>query len=228
MIQFRQVQPCSIQDRCQQDDCQAYNEGYHWVSMPSLRGFRLFVGRVRVEQAGTEAQRRIHVSLDEYQEGEGKQSSGTRARSAQTCVAVGRLLAEQTIAVADVANQGIVVNNYGICKVSMNQIPVAKFGTYHVRAPRRAARATCGRLDEVNALCACTIASRHSSRHLNMSQEEKDLDELQSDLSEEEDDSRAFHIGERLTMPKARLYTTQELHSTPHSCVLASYTDCIN
>lgn len=45
-------------------------------------------------------------------------------------------------------------------------------------------------------------------------EEEKDPDERNSDLSEVEDDSLQFHIGERLNMPKARLYTTQELHGT--------------
>ncbi|EPS97578.1 hypothetical protein FOMPIDRAFT_99127 [Fomitopsis schrenkii] len=51
-------------------------------------------------------------------------------------------------------------------------------------------------------------------------EEEKDMDELQSDLSEAENDSQQFHIGERLTMPKARLYTTQELHVLVHEGVI--------
>ncbi|KAH9924478.1 uncharacterized protein B0H18DRAFT_1119998 [Fomitopsis serialis] len=51
-------------------------------------------------------------------------------------------------------------------------------------------------------------------------EEEKDFDELQSDISDDEDDSRTFHIGDRLTMPKARLYTTQELHTLVHEGVI--------
>ncbi|KAH9830711.1 uncharacterized protein C8Q71DRAFT_883466 [Rhodofomes roseus] len=50
-------------------------------------------------------------------------------------------------------------------------------------------------------------------------EEEKDFDELQSDI-EDEDDTRTFHIGERLTMPKARLYTTLELHTLVHEGVI--------
>ncbi|KZT68263.1 hypothetical protein DAEQUDRAFT_728072 [Daedalea quercina L-15889] len=51
-------------------------------------------------------------------------------------------------------------------------------------------------------------------------EEEKDFDELQSDLSEPEDDSRVFHIGSRLNMPKARLYTTSDLHTLVHEGVI--------
>lgn len=51
------------------------------------------------------------------------------------------------------------------------------------------------------------------------------MDELQSDLSEAENDSQQFHIGERLTMPKARLYTTQELHGARYLRVSMGFTD---
>lgn len=47
-----------------------------------------------------------------------------------------------------------------------------------------------------------------------MSDPEKDFDELQSDI-EDDIDENAFHIGDRLDPPQARLYSTQELHSKP-------------
>lgn len=50
-----------------------------------------------------------------------------------------------------------------------------------------------------------------------MSDIERELDELQSDI-EEDVDENTFHIGARLDPPQARLYSTQELHSKPVAC----------
>lgn len=194
--------------------------------MPSLRGFRLFVGRIRVKKARTETQRCVHLSPGEHQDGEGKRRSGARARSSQTCVAVGRLLAEQTIAVADVANQGIVINNYGIYPHTVTALInciCSPFWDLSCESSVDAPRAR--PLRRTPFVPAPSTLATPAARP-NMSQEDdKDLDELQSDISEAEDDSQAFHIGQRLTMPKARLYTTQELHSTRYPRVSVAYTD---
>ncbi|KAH9944704.1 hypothetical protein B0H21DRAFT_449076 [Amylocystis lapponica] len=51
-----------------------------------------------------------------------------------------------------------------------------------------------------------------------MSDTEKDLDELQSDLDEVED--AGFHIGDRLQAPLACLYTTRKLHTLIHEGII--------
>ncbi|CCM05005.1 uncharacterized protein FIBRA_07204 [Fibroporia radiculosa] len=52
-----------------------------------------------------------------------------------------------------------------------------------------------------------------------MSDDDKDFDELQSDI-EEEVDPATFHVGSRLDPPQARLYTTQDLHTLIHEGVI--------
>jgi len=52
-----------------------------------------------------------------------------------------------------------------------------------------------------------------------MSDIERELDELQSDI-EEDVDENTFHIGARLDPPQARLYSTQELHTLIHEGVI--------